>query len=531
MRRARTAVAGSPAAKRDEALTEKALAEIGETMSATAAEAPFVIPNSTEKIIERAKELNKARDEEEVELSALLHKLEADRTYNQFECANLSEFAIQYLDMSGSKARSLSSAWSHFLNLGLKPEILGGKDAVSFVKFKLLLPAVSRNVIDKDNIAEWLPLIKKDGKTALTRQAVESKVKALTAKAQTEAADEDKLIRVSFMIRGSLAEPFHQLIETYKEATGVTSDGEAIFHGMNAAAASVIDRAPGQATIGGITNLVDMIARLAPVVPIIYSNDPGITLDTIGVPVVNKVYYSSSWKANPAMCVASDLSTAAKFLQVDSSEVRVFSLTVSPELKPQIKSADLVSVTEKDSAPETQPDEGADMTNRNYSGPSKVTLDDVNKTIVFTSDDGKEMTGVVASVKPERGYVFVKGHRGRPKAVKFENVVSLRAEATIDESKKKPGRRGRPAKNQEQPAKAAEPQSDDTIESLRTKLRDLAASRRAAAAAKGVDGDGLVTKARAVVEEAKAAALRQGVSPEGAELRSIRAGIEYLSGN
>lgn len=528
MKRSKTPVAGSPAAKRDAELTEKALAKIGEDMTTSAASAPFEIPKSVDKIIERARELNKARDEEEVELSALLHKLEADRTYNQYECANLSEFAIQHLDMSGSKARSLSAAWGHFLSLGLRPEILGGKEGVSFVKFKLLLPAVTRDVIGKDNISEWLPLIKKEGKTALTRQAVESKVKSLTAKAQTEAADEDKLIRVSFMLRGSLAEPFHQLIETYKEATGVSSDGEAIFHGMNAAAASVIDRAQGQATIGGIVNLMDMIARLAPVCPVIYSDDPGITIDTIGVPVVNKVYYSSSWKVSPTMCLATDLATAAKFMKVDESEVRVFSLTLSPELKTQVKSADVTSEVATDSVPEpTESEEDdTDMTNRNYSGPEKVTLEDINKTIVFTAENGKEMTGVVASVKPERGYVFVKGHRGRPKAVKFENVVSLRAEATISEEKKKPGRRGRPAKSKE----VVTPDPVEGGEDLERVLRDLAKSKVSALLASGASNtQEFTSKIKDVVKTEEAAALNQGLSPEGAKLRGLRAGIAFLS--
>ena len=523
------AVAGSPAAKRDEALTEQALAQIGEELKASAKEAPFVIPETVEKVIERARELNKARDEEEVELSALLHKLEADRTYNQYECANLSEFAVQHLDMSGSKARALSAAWSHFLNLGLKPEILGGKEGVSFVKFKLLLPCVTRDVINKDNVAEWLPLIKKEGKTALTRQAIESKVKTLTAKAQTEESDDDKLVRVSFMLRGSLSEPFRQLIEMYKEATGVSSDGEAIFHGMNAASASIVDRAQGQATIGGIVNLMDMIARLAPVSPLIYSDDPGITLDTIGVPVINKVYYSSSWKVSPTMCLATDLATAAKFMKVDESEVRVFSLTVSPELKPQVKSADLTSAVAADDVSKTdQSNEDDTMTNRNYTGPAKVTLEDVDKTITFTADDGKQMTGVVASVKPERGYVFVKGHRGRPKAVKFENVVSLRAEADIAPEKKKPGRRGRPAKNAEAPA--PEPTTGDGVEDLRTTLRNLAEARvKALTAADGESAQEFASKLRAIVREATDSAKSQGVSPEGAELRGLRAGIEFVS--
>jgi hypothetical protein len=523
-------VAGSPAAKRDEALTEQALAQLGEELKASAKEAPFVIPETVEKVIERARELNKARDEEEVELSALLHKLEADRTYNQYECANLSEFAVQHLDMSGSKARALSAAWSHFLNLGLKPEILGGKDGVSFVKFKLLLPCITRDVINKDNVAEWLPLIKKEGKTALTRQAIESKIKTLTAKAQTDESDDDKLVRVSFMLRGSLSEPFRQLIEMYKEATGVSSDGEAIFHGMNAASASIVERAQGQASIGGIINLMNMISRLASVAPLIYSDDPGITLDTIGVPVINKVYYAQSWKVGTAMCLATDISAAAKFMQVDKSEVRVFSLALSPELKPQIVSADMTSGVAADGEAEaTQSNEDdTDMTNRNYSGPNKVTLDDVNKTIVFTLDGGKEMTGVIASVKPERGYVFVKGHRGRPKAVKFEDVVSIRAEADIAPEKKKPGRRGRPAKNAETPA--PEPVAGDGAEDLRTTLRNLAEARvKAMAVTGGESAQEFTFRLRSVVREATDSAKSQGLSQEGAELRGLRAGIEFVS--
>ena len=528
MKKSKNAVAGSPAAKRDEELTEKALSQLGEEIQNTATEAPFVIPETVEKVIERAKELNKARDEEEVELSALLYKLEADRTYNQYECANLSEFAIQHLDMSGSKARSLSAAWGHFLNLGLKPEILGSKGGVSFVKFKLLLPCITRDVINKGNVSEWLPLIKKEGATALTRQAIESKVKTLTAKAQSNEADDDKLVRVSIMLRGSLSEPFRQLIEMYKEATGVASDGEAVFHGMNAASAAVVDRARGQATVGGIVNLMDMIARLAPVAPIIFSDDPGITLDTIGVPVINKVYYVAQSDIGAGFCLAPDIQSAAKFMKVAESAVRVFPLHVSPELKPTVK-PELATETPADDS--TQTDSEDDMTNRNYTGPSKVTLDDVNKTIVFTLEGSNEqMTGVVASVKPERGYVYVKGHRGRPKAVKFENVVSLREEATIDESKKKPGRRGRPSKKAEQetPETAS---AGNGAEDIRTTLRNLAEARVKALTAQGQGETAaeFASNLRAVVRDATDAAKSQGLSPEGAELRGLRAGIDFVS--
>lgn len=438
-------VAKSPDANRELELSKAALREIGQEILTSKGQAPFKLPEKVDALIERAKNLNSARQGDEIELSAILHKMEEDRVYLQFNYKSLSDYADGELRIAGSTARSMISNWRMFLDLGLDPKILSGPQGVMFSKFKLLSKAIRTKQITPANIAEWLPLIRKDGPGAAPRKVIETQVDNLTA-----TAGEDAVVskRFSFALRPEEAVGFLDTLEVLKESYGVESDGQAIFQAVIATAAAQIEDAAKQATCIGLIGLSNMMARLAPVTPIMYSEDPNVSFNNLGVHVVSKVYAVFRADKNVSnFCLAPNKAAAADALSVSESSVREFDLVISSELKSEATyEGGLISEEE----PEIISEGDSNMT---------ITESDINKSVSYNikEKDGtvKQASGTISEVDLANQIARVKAGRGRPRAVPFAAIISVGDGARPAPAPKKaegpaetpaPKRRGRPPK-------------------------------------------------------------------------------------
>jgi len=444
-------LANSPIAVRETELSKAALRKIGKELIDADVKDPFTLTDDLHDLAERARELNDGRETNEVELSAILHKLAEQRAYLQHNYSNLSEYAEGELSISGPKARAMVSNWQQFLELGLKPGILAGAQGVMFGKFKLLSRAISDGAIDKKNIAEWLPLLRKGGEGAATRSIIETRLRELRVNPENpEKAAADK--RFSFKLGGDEAPGFVETLEVFKESCKVESDGAAIFRALTLAAAATIEDAAKQTTVMGLTGLINMMARLAPVVPIMYSTANDATHDKLGVHVVNKVYGSFRTDKNlGSFCLAANRAAAAETLGIPVDSVREFDLILSPELMPEVQfEGGLIrDVVVQDATAEESGDDSDSEPVVQETVVANITENDVNKQVTYNlkDKDGKitQSTGTISEVEMSAQIVRVKAGRGRPRSVPFAAVITVGDDAptpkAADDAPKKRGRK------------------------------------------------------------------------------------------
>lgn len=447
-------VAGSPAAKTDDRLTRAALKKIGEDMMSKKGRAPFSIPKSVADATRRAKELNNARDTEEVELSALLWTLQEKGAHADAAYSTMSEFCDKELEISPTKARTLVGNWNWFMQLGLHPAILSGPQGLSFSKFKLLKKALNAGHITHKNVAEWVPLVRKAGPGALTRTQLDSEVKTFLSKKAGKGEDpgDDPMQTFKFQLRRSEAEGFEESLDAFKDARGIESDGQAVFQALDLAASSNISDGGKAATAMGMVGLTNMMARVAPVVPIIHSLDDTFDFETLGVHPVQRIYASFKTKGGSegwgAFILASSKESAAKVLGVKPDAIRAFEFAIAPELVPEAKyAAPKAQETEPDPEPAKTPDPESET--EPEADPEAAPAGDGGKGFTFSEEDvdstylvcdykGDEIDALVVGVNVDEEILQVKEAdiekdgwpvKGRKKAIKWSDVVRLHEEA------------------------------------------------------------------------------------------------------
>lgn len=324
-------VAGSPDAN---AIVSGNLRELGEQMMSSTGRAPFSIPRKTQDVISRAKELNGSRDNQEVELSAILYAIDQARSWAEYGMSDMSEFAEKKLEISPTKARTMANNYRHFSNLGLEPRLFSGKDAVNFSKFKLLIKPINLGLITSENVAEWLPKLKSSGEGAITTSGLVLDVKTLVNTATPEAvAMADPNRKFSVMMPQSQLKGFDELLHAYMDAIGTQDSSEAVIHAVSEAASNVVADDQSVAAYRGVQNLVDAIAVQAPVIPIMVPIQDGCEMSNLGVNPANKVYGNLT-SSKIEFCLAASIEDAAAHLGMDVKSVRAFDFTVSDELMP-----------------------------------------------------------------------------------------------------------------------------------------------------------------------------------------------------
>lgn len=452
-------VAGSPAAEREQALTQAAMREIGADLINTNAPASFTIPAAVPELVSRAKQLNNERESDEVELSAILHKMAEDRIYAQFSYSSLGEYAESELEISGSKAREMAGMWQKFIELGLKPNILSGRTGVMFSKFKMLGPAIADGKINKDNIAEWIPLTRRTGDGAATRSIIEARVRELRVSPDgTDNPTAEK--RFSFNLPADQAAGFLATLESLKEAWNAPTDGAAIHRAITAAAAAAIEGSTKQTEVIGLIGLSNMMARLAPVAPVMVALDESLTFDNLGVHCIDRVYGSFRTDKNPGrFCLASSKASAAALLGIPEDSVREFKLALAPELMPTVAyTGGLIKET-----PEIIP------VNKVTSNTSGIKATDLNRAVNYRSE-GEVRSGTIAEVDFENEQLKVKSGRGRPRSVPFGDVISVSDEAPASSTPEVTGKR----------AKKSSPEfAIDISENVETACANLDTNRKA----------------------------------------------------
>jgi hypothetical protein len=382
---------------------------------------PFKIPEEPAKIIERARELNTQRDEEELELSVLLDRVETDKLYLSRGYKSLAEYAEKELDIGGSKARQMSANYGSFVKLGLRLGLLGGPEGVSFSKFKVIVSAVNKELITSKSVVEWLPLLKKSGRGALTRGLLEEHIKAL---AQTSEVPADVERRLSFAVPAEMYQPMLNAINTFREAAGIESDGAAITRALALAASAHIEDGSKTAASMGLLGLREMMAQMAPVTPIFFSNDSTASFDNLGVHPINKVYAgvsaNSSNKDWGTFCLAPSKAAAAKLLGIAESAVREFDLTISPELLPTTRHIAAAAATEPVIAEADKPKASAPAAPKPVA-PAKFTAEHIGRLVEFTKD-GVVAKGTLMRIDSEKEVAHISKGKGRPTTVGFTDV-------------------------------------------------------------------------------------------------------------
>lgn len=446
---------GSPAAEQDKKLTRKALGELGDEIINRKGRAPFAIPKDPKDITTRATDLNTARDSGEVELSALLYVIRGGPgreapLYTAEGFDTFEEYCEKKLDISSSKGRTLATNWEMFTEtLGLPPHVLR---VVSFNKFKLLVAAVKAGHINNSNVREWLPLLQNDGPTALSRPELEKQVKDFMAKREGSGKEDDKdpmrAFRINF--RQSEIDGFIETLANYKENVGLESDSEAVQQALDFAASNAISDSGKVAMGTGIVGLVNMIARMANVTPILVSNDEeNFNFETMGLHPASRIFCvidtrgeSGEWGR---MCIAGSKEAAAAHLGVKVTAIREFQFSVAEDIRPtaQYLAASVSEIVEpeetqlsfsddeEDSEAESLAEAGDDVDVAREDVSFSFTDENIGDFIRCAYKDEGEIDAEIISVNVEDEVLKIKQvdenweATGRAKAIAFSDVREI----------------------------------------------------------------------------------------------------------
>jgi hypothetical protein len=331
------------------AAVQRKVRALGKLMLDTPGKAPFNIPATPAKIEERLGDVIKDNDAGVAETALLLYEMQ--HKYPKFlatsGAATVEEWASARFMVGEKRVKSLLAQASLFYSVGLERGHLGGKYPIAFSKFRLITSAITDGLITKKNIHDVLPFIAREGEFARSVDRVSKDVRqlyknALDKKALSEKKQE-KEKKVAITVPEGCALSMQKLLDAYAETRGLKGFGEAVYDAVQTAAAFHSSGNIGR--IGGMVNLRNTMATLYPVVPIMFTDDPGLSSEDVGLPVVSKVFVVVGVEDDRDFqaVVALDAADAAAHFGVPVTRVREWKLSVTKQIRPAVTYNDLVA--------------------------------------------------------------------------------------------------------------------------------------------------------------------------------------------
>ncbi len=326
-------VAKSPKAERDAVKQAKQLIAISKEIIAEGV-IPFELEGTKDAFEARTINLVSAKDAEEAELSFLLYTLRESRGYLDSGFASFPDYAEAKIGISRTKANALASSWGLFLKSGLPVTVLGGPKRMNWNKFRLLKPAIERDIINIDNIQQWLPLISVH--QGMRDSDIETKVRRLLHTEEAETDSPNTLVMLKLGVPKGNLEALDNYRETVRLGTEIDDAGMQYLKAMELMASHIMGENLEAAKLGGLIGLKRAAESLVPGITCVFiaSEDSGLTYDKLGVPPVHNVYQGycdiNGTRSLAHVLAASD-EEAKKILNTE--EVRKFPITLSDSVR------------------------------------------------------------------------------------------------------------------------------------------------------------------------------------------------------
>jgi len=332
------ALPNSPLAKKQAAESMKALAVIGKQILENPGKAAFALPKTAPKLAEHVVQLAKSRKEIDTELAFALLELKKCEGYVGSEnFTSIEEFAVAKCDISKERAKALIGLAETAIELNLTAGHFGPKERLSFSKFREIAMAYRRGVLTQATILSYYPLCTSGSDNSKSVEHIQNRLRQLAAEQSGEEGKEtNKLARLSYQIPANIHASWIELLDSYKDANRLPSDGEAIYHALTVAAGSQVS--DDLARNVGMVSLRDSMCRLdGDVVPVLLSRTgAALDADTVGLPVLNKVYLATSDDGTIRCVIATSSEEAAATLGVGADTLSEMPLTVAPSLIPPV---------------------------------------------------------------------------------------------------------------------------------------------------------------------------------------------------
>lgn len=336
--KAKKALPNSPLAKRQAEDSMKALAVIGKQILENPGKPTFTLPKTAPKLAEHVIQLAKSRGAIDTELAFALLELKKCEGYVGSEnFTSIEEFAVAKCDISKERAKALIGLAETALELKLTAGHFGPKERLSFSKFREVAMAYRRGVLTAGTVLSYYPLSATESDKAKSVEYIQHRLKMLAAEQNgKEGEDTNKLARLSYQIPANIHAAWVSLLDTYKDANKLPSDGEALYHALTVAAGSQVS--DDLARNVGMTSMRDSMCRLnSDVVPILLSRTGAeLDADAIGLPVFNKVYVHTALDGTQRCGIATSRAEAAQALGVEADALSEMPLTVAPSLIPPV---------------------------------------------------------------------------------------------------------------------------------------------------------------------------------------------------
>lgn len=286
-------IKNSPAADRKAAEQARKRIELGKSMIKEG-EIPFEIDLDNEDVVEvRAKNLASSKDANEAELSFLLYTLREKRGYLDKNYQSFNEYVEREVGISRSKASGLATTWEMFLSLGLPITVLGGKNRISWNKFRLLKPAVKAGVINGDSIYEWLPYVAAAGPESLLDKDIETRVRRLVGEPDT---DTPEFTTIKLRVPTDQVEALYGYQDTIALGLKIEDRGMQYVRSMEYLFSSIVDNSLESAKVAGLCSLKRAAEAIAPGVSCVFfaPDTKEFTQDTLGIVPVHYIYQGFS---------------------------------------------------------------------------------------------------------------------------------------------------------------------------------------------------------------------------------------------
>jgi hypothetical protein len=299
----------------------------GQEMLLEESVAPFELSSDGDMLEEIARDLISQRQQTDAQLSFALHGLCDTARHVEKAHATFNDYVEAELGFSGQKARSLIQGWLDFQALGLNPAILS---QISWSKFRELGPGISRGLITKDNVAEWLPRVANSGEFTLRVADVKAQVRLLTADNTANVAMPGEFSALpAFKVPSSQMNDVQRNLEVVKEAFSKPTGGEGTVMSrmLEYVAATVVDGSIDANKVNGVLNLKRNIERITPgFTVVLIQTEAGSKLpaDAQVVPATKIYQYGDDF------VIATDINDASRMFDgVDNAEIQEHSLMVS----------------------------------------------------------------------------------------------------------------------------------------------------------------------------------------------------------
>jgi len=309
------------------------LAKLGTEILRSPGLNPFPVVETAEQLALKIEKLIQGKTNTDADLALSLHAMSQNERYlNSVQFNRVEDWAAEKFTISKNRVRALVAMADAFFSVGLTQAHLAGPNAISFSKFRELIPAIAVGAITAKNIHQVLPYVTQNGPYAKTLSTIQDSVKRLVAKAKATGELEDKSMHtISFKVPNEQAEHLTTLIEAFRQSQNMTA-GQALSSALILAAAN--EASGSIAQIGGTVALCNSLAALNPVTPLLYSKDK---LD-IGVPTIQKAYATVDMSSSTpfALVLATSIDEAAEHFGVATNRIREWDLQIAKSLLPKV---------------------------------------------------------------------------------------------------------------------------------------------------------------------------------------------------